>query len=62
MFRNGWKNKGRVGAEVSKDLLNHILKLHESISININLPVEILAKFSLHSVYLPKLKHALANY
>ena len=56
-MRNGWKNKGRVGARASKDLPNHILKLSEGIGINVNFPFEILTKFSLHLVYLLKLEH-----
>ena len=60
-LKDGWKNKGKVGARAGKDLLNGILKLPEGTGININLPFEILTKFLLHSVYIPKLEHALAN-
>ena len=52
---------GRVGARASEVLLNHILKLLEGIRINIKLPFEILTKFVLHSVDLPKLEHPLTN-
>ena len=52
---------GRVGARASKVLLNHILKLLEGIRIDIKLPFEILTKFTLHLVDLPKLEHPLTN-
>ena len=52
---------GRVGARASEVLLNHILDLLDGIRIDVKLPFEILTKFTLHLVDLPKLEHPQTN-
>ncbi|KZP03784.1 hypothetical protein FIBSPDRAFT_1014509 [Athelia psychrophila] len=55
------QNVDRIGPWASKILPDHLLEGRESLGLDVELPVQVLAHLPLHLVHLPQLEHSLPD-